>query len=155
MSNPSRKLRRKYDKGYVRFVGPRENTTNSNLLGVGKMLARREATGQEDNILELTPTAVAAIRTLIAKAGDKDILGIRIAACGGGCAGLSYQMGLEADVREGDAIVRCDDVTIFVDEESRPLLQGTCIDFCADPTGFLFDNPNNCGACGNRKGCGL
>ena len=137
------------------FVGLRENTGNSGLLGVGKPLAREATTRQEAAILELTQNAVAAVRTLIATAGDKNILGIRIAVCGSGCAGLSYQMGLEAETREGDFIVHCDDVTVFVDEESRPLLQGTCIDFCADPGGFVFDNPNNCGSCGNRKSCGL
>lgn len=137
------------------FVGARENASNFRLPGVGKPLASEGMTSQEAAILELTQSAIAAVRTLIATADDKDILGIRIAVCGGGCAGLSYQMGLEAETRLGDTIVHCGDVTVFVDGESKPLLQGTCIDFCADPSGFIFDNPNNCGACGNRKSCGM
>lgn len=92
---------------------------------------------------------------MIAEADDKDILGIRIAVCGASCAGLSYQMGLEAEVRDGDAVIHCDDVTVFIDEESKPLLNGTCVDFCENPGGFVFDNPNNCSACGNRKSCGI
>lgn len=137
------------------FGGPGEKASKIRFPGVGKPLAREGRTSREAAILELTQSAIAAVRSLIATAGDKDILGIRIAVCGSGCAGLSYQMGLEAERRAGDAIVHCDDVTVFVDEESRPLLQGTCIDFCADPGGFVFDNPNNCGSCGNRKSCGL
>lgn len=119
------------------------------MLGI---LARQEAA-----IVELTQNAVAAIRGLIAGAGDKDIRGIRIAVCDGGCAGLSYQMGLEAEAREGDSVICCDDVTVFVDETSGPLLHGTCVDFCESPaaTGFVFDNPNSCGACSNRKSCGV
>jgi iron-sulfur cluster assembly protein len=64
-------------------------------------------------------------------------------------------MGLEAATREGDAVIRCGDVTVFVDEDSRPLLQGTSVDFCANPGGFVFDNPNNCSSCGSRKTCGI
>ena len=66
-------------------------------------------------------------------------------------------MGLEAARRDGDAVIRCGDVTVFVDEDSSPLLQGTSVDFCDSPaaTGFVFDNPNNCSSCGSRKTCGL
>lgn len=122
---------------------------------VGKELARDWVT-QEAAILDLTPSAITAIQTLLAETADDDILGIRIAAVGAGCSGLSYQMGLESVAREGDAILHCGGVMVFVDAESKPLLQGTCVDFCESPvaTGFVFDNPNACGSCGNRKSCG-
>ena len=122
---------------------------------VGKRFAWDGWSRQEAVILDLTQNAVAAIRTLIAEADDKDILGIRIAVCGSSCAGLSYQMGLEAKAREGDAVIHCDDVIVFVDAESKPLLAGACVDFCANPGGFVFDNPNNCSTCGSRRSCGL
>lgn len=124
-------------------------------FAIGVPLARDDAARREAAILELTQNAVTAIRDLIAEAGDKDILGIRIAVCGASCAGLSYQMGLEAAKRDGDVVIRCGDVTVFVDEESRPLLQGTSVDFCENPGGFVFDNPNNCSSCGSRKTCGI
>jgi iron-sulfur cluster assembly protein len=83
-------------------------------------------------------------------------LGIRIAACAGGCSGLSYQMGLESELRAGDALIHCGEVTVVIDEESQPLLRGTSVDFCSNSaaTGFVFDNPNACGSCGSRRTCG-
>lgn len=75
--------------------------------------------------------------------------------CGSGCGGLSYQMGLESEARDGDAVIHCGDVMVFIDEESKPWLQGTCVDFCDSPAaGFVFDNPNSCGSCGSRTRCG-
>ncbi len=120
----------------------------SGLLGASRT---REAA-----ILDLTKNAISAIRTLIDGSQDKDILGIRIAVCGSDCGGLSYQMGLETKARDGDAVIHCGDVMVFVDEESKPLLNGACVDFCESPTatGFVFDNPNACGACGNQRSCG-
>jgi len=111
-------------------------------------------TRQEAAILDLSDSAVAAMRSLIAGSGDKDIVGIRIAVCGSGCAGLSYQMGLEAEARHGDTVIRREDVTVFVDEESGTLLSGTTVDFCCNPEGFIFENPNACGSCGSRSSCG-
>ncbi len=139
------------------IVGSRKNPSNISLLRVGAAFARDSWSRQEATILDLTQNAVAALRRVIAEADDKDILGIRIAVCGSSCAGLSYQMGLEAEARAGDAVIHCDDVIVFIDEDSKPLLNGTCVDFCESPTvtGFVFDNPNNCSACGNRKSCGI
>ena len=84
------------------------------------------------------------------------MVGIRIAAAQAGCTGFSYQMGLESELRDGDAVVHCGEVTVVIDEVSRPLLKGTCVDFCSSPaaTGFVFDNPNACGSCGSRNSCG-
>ncbi len=157
MSNPYNRQRRVSDNGVSDFVGSQEKSSNINFLLVGAAFARDGVSRQEATILDLTQNAVAALRRVIAEADDKDILGIRIAVCGSSCAGLSYQMGLEAEAREGDAVIHCDDVIVFVDEESKPLLNGTCVDFCESPaaTGFVFDNPNNCSACGNRKSCGI
>lgn len=108
-------------------------------------------------MLDLTPNAIAALRTLLAETADEAVVGIRIAACGEGCAGLSYRMGLETEVRSGDAVIHCGGLKVLVDEASKPLLQGTCVDFCDSPaaTGFVFDNPNACGSCGSRKTCGV
>lgn len=110
---------------------------------------------QEAAILELTQSAVAAFRRVIAETGDHDILGIRIAASGG-CSGTEYQLGLEAQARDGDAVIHFEDVMVFVDEESKSALAGVEVDFCenAQATGFVFKQPSGCGSCGKRKSCG-
>jgi iron-sulfur cluster assembly protein len=107
--------------------------------------------------LDLTPSAAAAIRRLIAEARDPNIVGVRIAVSGGGCAGLNYDMGLEAATRQGDAIIRFNDVAVFVDEQSQLLLAGAEVDFNEIPVaGFVFNNPNVCGRsdCGGKPGDG-
>ncbi|MDR3526105.1 MAG: iron-sulfur cluster assembly accessory protein, partial [Rhizomicrobium sp.] len=110
---------------------------------------------EEAAILELTQNAVAAFRRVIAETGDNDILGIRIAASGG-CSGYQYELGLEAEAREGDAVIHFDDVMVFVDAESKAALAGVEVDFCESPqaAGFVFHQPNSCGSCGKRKACG-
>jgi Iron-sulfur cluster assembly accessory protein len=111
---------------------------------------------QEAAILELTQNAVAALRRVIAEAGDDEIRGIRIAAAGGGCAGYQYEMGLEGEARDGDAVIHFGDVMVFVGEESKSALTGVEVDFCESPQaqGFVFHQPNACGSCGKRKSCG-
>jgi len=107
--------------------------------------------------LDLTQSAAAAIRRLIADARDPNIVGVRIAASGGGCAGLSYDMGLEAATRQGDAVIRFNDVAVIVDEQSQLLLAGAEVDFNEIPVaGFVFNNPNVCGRsdCGGKPGDG-
>lgn len=103
----------------------------------------------------MTQNAVAAFRRVIAETGDEDILGIRIAASGG-CSGYQYELGLEANAREGDAVIHFGDVMVFVDEESKAALTGVEVDFCdsAQAVGFVFKHPGGCGSCSKRKGCG-
>ncbi|WP_208393965.1 HesB/IscA family protein [Rhizomicrobium electricum] len=103
----------------------------------------------------MTDNAVAAIRRVIAQADDEDIRGIRIAASSG-CEGLRYEMGLEAVARENDAVIHVDGLIVFVDAVSKPLLDGTEVDFCDTPaaTGFIFNGPERCSACGKRGTCG-
>jgi iron-sulfur cluster assembly protein len=106
--------------------------------------------------LDLTQSAAAAIRRLIAEARDPNIVGVRIAVSGG-CAGLSYDMALEAATRQGDAVIRFNDVAVFVDEQSQLLLAGAEVDFNEIPVaGFVFNNPNVCGRsdCGGKPGDG-
>ena len=120
-------------------------------------MLRGHPTAQEATILNLTDNAAAAIRRLIAEAGDRDILGVRIAVRGGGCAGVRYDMGLETAAEEGDAIIQFDDVRVFVDVRSQLLLAGAEVDFSDSPiAGFVFDNPNACGktGCDDSPGAG-
>lgn len=105
----------------------------------------------------MTDNAAAAIQRLIAEARDPDIVGVRIAVRGGGCAGVRYDMGLETAAGEGDAIIQFDDVRVFVDAGSQLLLAGAEVDFSDGPiAGFVFNNPNACGktGCDGNPGAG-
>ena len=74
-------------------------------------------------MIHLTDTAVAAIKTAIARASEtvaadaRAAEGLRIMVQTGGCAGFKYMMGLEAEARDGDALVLQDGVKLFIDSE--------------------------------------
>lgn len=102
-------------------------------------------------MLALTESAVAAVRKVVAE--DGAVRGLRIAVAAGGCSGFRYMMGLEAEEQDGDTVLTFDDVTVFVDADSLPLLSGTQVDFIDDlsGSGFTFSNPNATRSCGCGK----
>ena len=101
----------------------------------------------------MTPNAVAAIRKVLDEA--EGALGLRIAVHGG-CGGPQYEMGLEGQAREGDAVLHIDNLLLFVDQQSKPWLEGVQVDFCDTPaaTGFVFNTPGLCGSCSRQGNCG-
>ena len=107
-------------------------------------------------MVTLTQTAVATLETVLAKSGPM-VQGLRIAVADGGCAGLKYQMGLEAEAADGDAVLEFGAVRVFVDPHSAPLLDGVVVDFVEGigGSGFRFDNPKatSCG-CGKSFSMG-
>lgn len=98
-------------------------------------------------MLTLTEPARAAIRGALAQSDAAR--GLRIVAAAGGCAGLQYRLGLAAGAEEDDAVATFDDVTVYIDSDSAPLLAGSTVDFVEDArgAGFVFDNPNAAGRC--------
>lgn len=106
-------------------------------------------------MLTLTESAVEAVRTAIGRASDTPG-GLRIQVEAGGCAGFKYVMGLVRDAEASDAVVRCDDIAVFVDPASQPLLAGTTVDFVValESSGFTFDNPNAANSCSCGKSFG-
>ncbi|WP_431855124.1 HesB/IscA family protein [Azospirillum sp.] len=107
-------------------------------------------------MVTLTQTAVATLETVLAKSGSM-VQGLRIAVTDGGCAGLKYQMGLEAEAADDDEVIAFGGVRVFVDPHSAPLLDGVVVDFVEgiEGAGFTFDNPkaSSCG-CGKSFSVG-
>jgi iron-sulfur cluster assembly protein len=110
-------------------------------------------------MIHLTDNAVAAIRTAISRATEMAAAdapaaeGLRIMVQAGGCAGFKYMMGLEAQVRDGDEVVRQDGVKLFIDKDSQQHLAGMTVDFVTglESSGFVFDNPNAASKCSCGK----
>lgn len=102
-------------------------------------------------MVTLTDAAVSTLSQVLAKQGGA--AGLRIAVTDGGCAGLKYQMGLEAAAGDEDAVLSFGPVTIFVDPNSQPFLSGVVVDFVEgiEGSGFKFDNPNATKSCGCGK----
>jgi len=76
--------------------------------------------------------------------------GLRVGVKGGGCSGLTYQLGFDAENKEGDSVINAEQVKLFVDGKSLFYLTGTELDFSdgLNGKGFIFNNPNAKKTCG-------
>ena len=103
----------------------------------------------DDMPINLTPSAVAAVREAIEKEGEAGD-GLRVSVVGGGCSGYQYNLDFDNEARMGDLALDFDGVTVFVDPVSAGYLRGTVIDYVSglNGTGFKFNNPNAKRTCG-------
>ncbi len=96
----------------------------------------------------ITPEAEQAFQAL---SEDKRADFVRISAgqaCG--CGRIGYQMHWETDRSPADEELLAQGLTLLVDEESRPLLDGSIIDYKKEAMseGFFISNPNAPAGCG-------
>jgi len=100
-------------------------------------------------VMKLTDAAATRIKDVMAKA-QGSIAGVRIGVKNGGCAGMSYTMEYATSVGPHDEIVEDKDVRILIDPKAVMFLLGTEMDFKTDKLSsqFVFNNPNQTGACG-------
>jgi iron-sulfur cluster assembly protein len=100
-------------------------------------------------VMRLTEAAAARILELTKRA-DSQIVGLRVGIKNGGCAGQSYTVEYAHDVRPTDEIVEDKGVKILVDPKAVLFLLGTEMDYKIDRMSaqFIFNNPNQVGACG-------
>lgn len=100
----------------------------------------------------LTDNAQKALGRFI-QGSETPIAGLRIGVSGGGCSGLQYSMNLVEAKSDGDLEVAFPALTVFIDPESAPKLEGLTVDFIdgIDGSGFKFENPNATNSCGCGK----
>jgi iron-sulfur cluster assembly protein len=100
-------------------------------------------------VISLTEAAADRIRGLMARA-DKPIAGLRVGVKNAGCAGMSYTVEYADAALPTDEVVEDRGVRIFIDPKAVLFLLGTEMDFKADKfaSQFVFNNPNQTGACG-------
>jgi iron-sulfur cluster assembly protein len=100
-------------------------------------------------VMRLTEAAAARVRELTGRSGS-DIVGLRVGVKNGGCAGMSYTVDYAHDIRPTDEVVEDKGVRILVDPKAILFLLGTEMDFKVDKLSaqFVFNNPNQTGACG-------
>ena len=76
--------------------------------------------------------------------------GLRLSVKPTGCAGYEYVIGYAEAIADDDEVFETNGVSVVIDQESLPLLQGVVVDFV--PSGiskvFKFTNPNASGECG-------
>lgn len=107
--------------------------------------------------LGLTAKAVSEVHKIMEQNNIPETYGLRVGVKGGGCSGLSYTLGFDADKREGDKEITVEGVRIFVDNKSLFYLVGTEIDFTDGLTGrgFVFNNPQATKSCGCGSSFGV
>jgi len=84
-------------------------------------------------------------------AEGKSEWGLRIRVVGGGCSGMSYELGWEDAVAEGDSVIESHGIKLYVDSQSAPYVDGSEIDFVDNSmmgAGFAVKNPNVKSSCG-------
>uniref|UniRef100_UPI0040476614 HesB/IscA family protein n=1 Tax=Algoriphagus sp. TaxID=1872435 RepID=UPI0040476614 len=82
--------------------------------------------------------------------GREDQENIRVSVKGGGCSGLMYELGFDAQVVDTDHVFEDKGVKILVDRKSLLYLAGTTLEFSdgLNGKGFQFVNPNASRTCG-------
>lgn len=81
--------------------------------------------------------------------GKDESYGIRVEVKGGGCSGLSYDLGFDNAEKPGDHVFEHNGITIYVPAKSLLYLIGTELDFSdgLNGKGFAFNNPNASRTC--------
>jgi iron-sulfur cluster assembly accessory protein len=92
-----------------------------------------------------------AAEKAVALLKDRGVEGgaLRVFVVGGGCSGYQYGMAIAREREEGDIVLEKGGVTVLVDAESAPLMQGAEIDYVDDlmKSGFTIFNPNAVKSC--------
>lgn len=107
--------------------------------------------------LGLTERAIEEVRKIMEQNTIPETYGLRVGVKGGGCSGLSYTLGFDADKREGDKVLEHAGIRMFIDSKSLFYLMGCEIDFTdgLNGRGFVFNNPNAQKTCGCGSSFGV
>jgi iron-sulfur cluster assembly protein len=102
----------------------------------------------EPAIVNVTEKAALKAKTILAERGIENGA-LRVFVVGGGCSGYQYGMAIARNREEGDLAIEANGVTILIDEESAPLLEGAEVDYVEDlmKSGFTIFNPNAVKSC--------
>lgn len=100
-------------------------------------------------LMVLTDSAIKHVRSLLERQNIPDHY-LRVSVAGGGCSGLSYKLGTEAQSGPGDRVLEFDGLKVLVDIKSSLYLAGMELDYSDDlmNAGFIFKNPNAKTSCG-------
>ena len=100
-------------------------------------------------VVEVTEAAAFHVKEMMRHNGEEGSF-LRVAVNGGGCSGLTYGMGFEADKSEEDQLLVQHGLQILVSSEDAGILNGTQVDYKESLMGggFTITNPNAIASCG-------
>ena len=112
-------------------------------------------------IVDITPLAAQKLKDALQEQGQSGAL-LRVMPMPGPHGGFQYAMSIEEESKDDDFVMSIEDLTVLVDSESAPLVEGAQIDYMEGlmRSGFVISNPNvelaggGCGGGGGACGCG-
>lgn len=113
-----------------------------------------QTAAQEINITE---QAANQVKKIMEENSVESGAGLRVGVKGGGCSGMTYQLGFDGEQKDGDTIIEQNGIKLFVDGKSLFYLTGTTLDFSSglNGKGFTFNNPNATKTCGCGESFGV
>ncbi len=112
---------------------------------------------KETHEISLTEKALKQVLKIKEENEIPNEYGLRISVKGGGCSGLTYEMGFDGNQKETDSVMDFENIKLFVDGKSLFYLTGTELDFSdgLNGKGFVFNNPNANKSCGCGESFGV
>src|SRR3972149_5604023 len=100
------------------------------------------------SMITVTDKAAEKARTILAERGVENGA-LRVFVVGGGCSGYQYGMAIARAREDDDIAIEVSGVTLLVDAESAPLLDGAEVDYVEDlmKSGFTIFNPKPVKSC--------
>ncbi len=107
--------------------------------------------------IDITEKAIKQVQRIKEENSIPDTHGLRVGVKGGGCSGLSFQMGFDGEIKDSDTVIEKEGLKIIVDGKSLFYLTGTVLDFSdgLNGKGFVFNNPNATKTCGCGESFGV
>jgi len=107
--------------------------------------------------IDITEKAIRQVRRIKEENNIPDEHVLRIGVKGGGCSGMTYQMGFDGEIKNSDTLIEKDGIKLCVDGKSLFYLTGTILDFSdgLNGKGFVFSNPNATKTCGCGESFGV
>ena len=102
----------------------------------------------KNSIVTITDNALERAKSLLNN--DSELIGLRISVAQGGCSGMTYEVALSKEIKEGDEVVNKDGIKFIIDPGAIMFLLGSTIDWKEEKfkQGFTFQNPNETARCG-------
>lgn len=107
--------------------------------------------------IDITGKAISQVIRLKEENNIPADYALRVGVKGGGCSGLTYQLGFEGEVKDSDTVIEKEGLKLCVDGKSLFYLSGTILDFSdgLNGRGFVFTNPNAAKTCGCGESFGV
>ena len=107
--------------------------------------------------IDITEKAVKQVKRIKEENSIPEEHALRIGVKGGGCSGMTYQMGFDGEIKDADTVIEKEGIKLVVDGKSLFYLTGTILDFSdgLNGKGFVFSNPNATKTCGCGESFGV